>query len=260
MNIFLFKTRLGRFLLALIVPAAILFWWQAQSQLDAISALAFVPLDQIGATFVSELRDGQLFSNSIGTLTHALLGFILGSGAGIALGGAMATSRVVDRLVNPLFNALRQVPLLGWLTLLGLWLGDGDGPRLTLVSLAAFYPSVLNTYSGISQVEKRYHEVGHMFGFTRWQWFEFLLLPAAAPQILTGLSQSLALAWIATIGAELLLGSGAGLGSAMALGQAQQRMDIVLVAIIATAALGFTLNSLLLWARRSALRWQPAKS
>jgi sulfonate transport system permease protein len=201
---------------------------------------------------------GQLLDDGLTTLSRAVTGLLIGSVLGIALGVAMATSAIVDRLVGPLYHSIRQVPLLGWLPLIGLWMGNGDGAKLLIVSLAAFYPTVLNSYEGISHVERRYLEVGRIYGFTAAQRFRLILLPAALPLLLTGVTQALAFAWIAAIGTEILLGSGGGLGATMSLAQAQQRMDIILVAILATALLGFSLNHLFGRLRAHLLRWQGA--
>lgn len=247
-----------RTLLGFVLPALLAIYWYVWSSGPGATATSFAPVHDVLATLAEELRDGQLLRDSLATVTRALTGFALGSVAGVLLGVAMAVSRPVEAAVGPLFHALRQVPLLGWLPLIGLWLGTGDQAKMLMVSLAAFYPSVLNAFAGVSGVDKRYHEVAEVYGFDDEQRFFKLLLPAAAPTILTRLSQALAFAWIGTIGAELLLGTGSGLGATLSMGQIQQRMDIVLVAIAATGALGFTLNAVLLRIRRHLLRWQPA--
>lgn len=247
-----------RLLLGFVVPALLLSYWFVWSSSAGATSTTFAPLPQVIATFVEELSGGQLLRDSLATVGRALTGFTLGATAGVLLGVAMAVSRPLEVTVGPLFHALRQVPLLGWLPLIGLWLGTDNEAKLLMISLAAFYPSVLNAFSGVSGVDKRYHEVAQVLGFDAEQRFFKLLLPAAAPMILTGLSQALAFAWIGTIGAELLLGTGSGLGATLSMGQMQQRMDIVLVAVVATGTLGFLLNTLLLRLRRHLLRWQPA--
>ena len=251
-------TPVGRILLGLFVPVLILFWWQAQSAQGGARALAFVPLQEVGTTLVAQLAGGFLLDDALATLSRAVTGLLLGGLAGTALGVAMAMSRPLDRVVGPLYHAVRQVPLLGWLPLIGLWVGNGDEAKLLIVSLAAFYPTVLNSYEGVRTVERHYVEVADMFGFSAVQRFVHVLLPAAMPLILTGVAQALAFAWIATIGTEMLLGAHAGLGATMGVAQARQRMDLILVAILAAATLGFTLNHLFARLRRHLLRWQPA--
>ncbi|WP_447728235.1 ABC transporter permease [Sphingomonas koreensis] len=252
------NTPAARILLGLIVPVLILFWWQAQSAQGGGRALAFVPLQQVGATLVAQLSSGFLLGDALATLSRAVTGLLLGGLAGTVLGVAMAMSRPLDRVVGPLYHAVRQVPLLGWLPLIGLWVGNGDEAKLLIVGLAAFYPTVLNSYEGIRTVERRYAEVAQLFGFSAVQRFAHVLLPAALPLILTGVAQALAFAWIATIGTEMLFGADAGLGATMGVAQAQQRMDIILVAILAAASLGFTLHYSITTLRHHLLRWQPA--
>lgn len=251
------NTPAARILLGLIVPVLILFWWQAQSAQGGARALAFVPLQDVGATLAAQLASGFLLGDALATLSRAVTGLLLGGLAGTALGVAMAMSRPLDRVIGPLYHAVRQVPLLGWLPLIGLWVGNGDEAKLLIVGLAAFYPTVLNSYEGVRTVERRYVEVVDIFGFSAAQRFAHVLLPAALPLVLTGVTQALAFAWIATIGTEILFGASAGLGATMGVAQAQQRMDIILVAILAAATLGFALNHLFARLRRHLLRWQP---
>jgi sulfonate transport system permease protein len=248
----------ARALIGLIVPALFLLWWQLQATAGDVRSTAFAPLGSIGAAFVELTENGTLFSDMLATLSRSLTGLASGGSLGIATGVAMAIWRPLDRVLGPLLNAIRQVPLIGWLPLLGLWFGTGQGSELIVVSLSAFFPTMLNSYEGVAHVERRYLDVGRVYGFTAFQRFRLILLPAAMPLILTGLTQGLAFAWIASIATEILLGVGGGLGVTMQLAQTQQRMDVILVAIIATAILGFAINHLFLRLRRYLLRWQAA--
>jgi sulfonate transport system permease protein len=248
----------ARALIGLIVPALFLLWWQLQATAGDVRSTAFAPLGSIGAAFVELTENGTLFSDMLATLSRSLTGLAIGGSLGIATGVAMAIWRPLDRVLGPLLNAIRQVPLIGWLPLLGLWFGTGQGSELIVVSLSAFFPTMLNSYEGVAHVERRYLDVGRVYGFTAFQRFRLILLPAAMPLILTGLTQGLAFAWIASIATEILLGVGGGLGVTMQLAQTQQRMDVILVAIIATAILGFAINHLFLRLRRYLLRWQAA--
>jgi sulfonate transport system permease protein len=246
----------ARAAIGLIAPGLFLLWWQVQAQSGGALALAFAPLQSVGAAFVELAVQGSLFTDMASTLSRSLSGLAIGGTLGIALGVAMAIWRPLDRLLNPLLQAIRQVPLMGWLPLLGLWVGTGQGTELIVVSLSAFFPTLLNSFEGVANVERRFIEVGQIYGFTPWQRFRLILLPAAMPLILTGLTQGLAFAWIASIASEILLGVGGGLGVTMQLAQMQQRIDIILVAILVTAALGFTINRLFLRLRQHLLRWQ----
>lgn len=253
----LLARRWTRPVIGLAVPVLVLAWWQVQATGSRTNAIAFAPLQSIGVAALELVENGQLFGDMLATLSSSLTGLAIGGTFGIAVGVAMAISTPLDRALGPLLNAIRQVPLIGWLPLFGLWFGTGQGAELVVVSLSAFFPTMLNSYEGVAHVERRYLEVGHLYGFTPWQRFRLILLPAAMPLILTGLTQALAFAWITSIATEILLGTGGGLGVTMQQAQTQQRLDIILVAILATAVLGFAINQLFRAARSHLLRWQP---
>ncbi|CAN5154903.1 hypothetical protein BH10PSE13_BH10PSE13_02740 [soil metagenome] len=244
-----------RIALGLLAPAALLLWWQAQSGGHRVG---FAPPLAAAAAAIDMLRDGSLPTDALATLRRAFTGLLIGAPLGIAVGVAMGIWRPLDRLLGPLLHGLRQVPMIGWLPLLGLWFGIGEGTELIVVSMSAFFPAMLNSHAGVVQVEKRFEEVGRIYGFGLIQRIRLILLPAATPMILTGLTQAIAFAWIATIATEILTGAGSGLGVTMQLAQVQQRLDIMLVAVAVTAALGFAINQIVQRLRRLLLRWQPA--
>lgn len=257
MNIVLSR-RWARAAIGLVVPIVFLAWWQWQASAGDARSLAFAPLGSVGTAFVELAGSGTLFSDIEATLSRCLSGLVIGGSLGVATGIAMAIWRPLDRILGPLLHAIRQVPMVGWLPLIGLWFGSGQSSEMIVVSLAAFFPTMLNSYAGVAHVEARYLDVGEVYGFTPFQRFRLILLPAAMPLILTGLTQGLAFAWITAIATEILLGVGGGLGVTMQLAQTQQRLDIILVAIIATAIIGFAINHTLLRVRRKLLRWQAA--
>jgi sulfonate transport system permease protein len=246
-----------RIAVGLLAPVLLLAWWQLQATAGDARSLAFAPLGSVGAAFVEQVESGALVFDAVATLSRSLFGLIIGGGIGIALGVATGLSRPLDRLLGPLLHGVRQVPLMGWLPLLGLWIGAGEGSQLVIVCLSAFFPAMLNTHAGVANVETRLLEVGRIYGFTPLQRFRRILLPAAMPMILTGLTQALAFTWIAAIGTEILLGTGGGLGVTLQNAQMQQRMDLILVTILVTAVIGFAVNQLFLALRHHLLRWQP---
>ncbi|GLT00550.1 ABC transporter permease [Sphingobium jiangsuense] len=244
-----------RFAIGLAAPVLLLLWWQWQATAHIST---FAPPGAVGQAAAALIRDGTLLNDMLATLGRAFGGLFIGAPLGVATGVAMGIWRPLDRLLGPLLHGLRQVPMIGWLPLIGLWFGVGEGTELIVVSMSAFFPAMLNSHAGVAQVERRYEEVGRIYGFGTVQRIRFILLPAAMPLVLTGLTQSLAFAWIATIGTEILTGAGSGLGVTMQLAQTQQRLDIMLVTIAATALLGFVINHLFLRLRRRLLRWQPS--
>jgi len=252
------KTRLANILVAAIVPAILIALWEFQSRQSGGHAYAFAPLSTIADGFVAMLDDGSLLLHAGVSLKRALTALAIGGTLGILVGTALSTWRVLELTVGPLVNTLRQVPILGWLPLVALWFGNGDGSRLLLVSLAAFYPTALNTQRGLLLADRKLAELGTLYGFSRWQKLRLIAWPSALPLIFTGISQALAFSWIATVGVELLFSANAGLGTLMMAGQVSARTDIVIICIVCVGVMGFALNQGFGLIRSQALKWQPA--
>ncbi|KMS62219.1 ABC transporter permease [Sphingobium baderi] len=241
--------------IGLVVPALLILWWHWRTSAQIAT---FAPPAAVGRALAELLHSGDLLRDTLSTLKRAFAGLAIGAPLGVAAGVAMGIWRPVDRTLGPLLHALRQVPMIGWLPLMGLWFGVGEGTELIVISMSAFFPSMLNSHAGVAQVERRYLDVGSILRFNTAQRIRFILLPAAMPLVLTGITQALAFSWIATIGTELLTGAGSGLGVAMSQAQVQQRLDVMLVVIAVTAALGFLINQIFHRLRQSLLRWQPS--
>jgi sulfonate transport system permease protein len=239
-----------------VLPALFLGLWEYASHRDAAHAYAFVPLEQVWAALGERVADGDLLHNLEGSLARASLGLVIGVVSGIAVGALMALSRVALTLINPLYQAIRQVPLLGLTPLIGLWMGNGEQAKVFIITLAAFYPMVLNTYEGLHHVDSRYSEVGRVYGFGRWQLFRRVLLPASLPGVFSGLQQAVPLAWIAAIGGELLFNVGAGLGNLMMQAENGARMDVIIVCTASVTVLGVAMSYLASLLAARALRWR----
>ena len=129
-------------------------------------------------------------------------GLLLGGLVGVALGMAVGLSRWVEATVDPPMQMLRALPHLGLIPLFILWFGIGELPKVLLVALGVSFPLYLNTFSAIRQVDPKLFETAQVLGFSFWQRLRTIIVPSAAPQVLVGLRQSLAIAWLTLIVAE----------------------------------------------------------
>lgn len=237
------KQRLILIIKGALLPLALLGAWQWASGQGAAAAYIFVSLGDLAHSLRDLVLTGELWEHLRASLGRTLAGLLLlGGSAGIVTGALMAQSPLADRLIGPLFHSIRQVPLLGLIPLLGLWVGNGDGAKLLVIAIAAFYPTVLNTYAGMRQVEGRLREVGQVLTLTRWQTLRQILLPGAMPAIVTGVTHALAFAWLACLGGELLFAAGPGMGSLLLNGEVSGRMDVVLLAVLVIALLAQAMN------------------
>ncbi|KPC49608.1 ABC transporter permease [Amantichitinum ursilacus] len=239
----------------LAIPAALLLLWQWAAHHSTAYAYAFVPFEQVWRGAVQALESGGLLPNLGASLARTCAGLLIGSVLGLALGGVLAMSTLADKLAGTLFHALRQVPLLAWAPLIGLWFGNSEPARLLVISLAALYPVTLNTFEGLHQAESRHLELASLYQLTAWQQFWRVRLPAALPHVFTGLMHALTFAWISAVGAEMLFSAGPGIGSMMLTAETNQQMEIVLICVITISAMGTLMNHALTLAARRLLRW-----
>jgi len=243
----------------LVLPLALLTWWEFESHRDAAHTFTFVPLESIAASFFDTLRSGDLISNWWASVVRTLTGFLVGAGLGITLGALMIFSRWIDRLINPIYHAIRQVPLLGWIPLISLWFGNGEYSKLFVVALASFYPTVLNTYEGLRNIDEKYISVAQVLKLTRRQFLWHVTFPNALPGIYAGLMQATAFAWLSSIGSEFFFNPGPGLGTMMMNGQSNFHMEIVMVTVVVISLTGFAMNTLLFRLSRRSLRWRGTR-
>ncbi|CAI8697676.1 ABC transporter permease [Burkholderia pyrrocinia] len=164
-------------------------------------------------------------------------GFAAGAGLALVVGAAMGLSRRIDALLEPTFQALRAIPSLAWVPVLLLWLGIDEAPKITLIAIGAFFPVHLAVVAGIRDVDRKLVELGAVYRLGPVALFRRILLPAALPQIVTGLRTGLSLAWMFMVAAELIAAT-RGLGFLLSDGRETGRPDLVFGAILLLALLG----------------------
>jgi sulfonate transport system permease protein len=184
-------------------------------------------------------------------------GFGIGAALALILGAAMGLSRRLDALLEPCFQALRSIPSLAWVPVLLLWMGIDEAPKITLIAIGAFFPVHLSVVAGIRGVDRKLVELGAIYRLKPAALFTRILLPAALPQIFTGLRTGLSLAWMFMVAAELIAAT-RGLGYMLSDGRETGRPDLVFGAIILLAVLGKLSDGAMRWLENSVLSWRDA--
>ncbi|MBB2900928.1 sulfonate transport system permease protein [Kineococcus radiotolerans] len=227
----------SRWWLAAVLPLLLLvaWWWSTAAGVFDRSQLP-PPVDVLRAA--QQLwATGQLQTNIAISVQRVLIGFACGALTGLVLGGLTGSSRFLHGLLAPTLGALRAVPSLAWVPLLGLWIGLGETPKIVLVAIGAFFPVYTTVLSALTHLDPALVEVGRAYGRRGVGLFTEVLLPATAPALLSGLRLGLAQSWLFLVAAELL-SSSIGLGFQMTNGQNTGRTDQVLLAILLLALLG----------------------
>ncbi|GGD74940.1 ABC transporter permease [Caballeronia grimmiae] len=184
-------------------------------------------------------------------------GFGAGAGLALVVGAAMGLSRRIEALLEPTFQALRSIPSLAWVPLLLLWLGIDEAPKITLIAIGAFFPVHLAVVAGIRGVDRKFVELGAVYRLGSFALFRRILLPAALPQIVTGLRTGLSLAWMFMVAAELIAAT-RGLGFMLSDGRETGRPDLVFGAILLLALLGKLSDGAMRRIETRLLAWRDA--
>ena len=243
--------------LGLLVPMALLVAWQATAIYGWLPEQILPAPEVVLETAREGWNNGSLLSATSISLRRVAEGFAAGAVAGLLIGAAVGLSPAFRRLVQPLFLALSQVPVLGWVPILILLVGLDETLKIIIIGWAACLPVVLGTAQGIRDVPPGYLELGRALSFSRWSQLRTIVLPSAVPSVFTGLREGLANSWQTLVVVELLA-SYEGLGYLMAYGRQLFQLELVLVAMIVVGAVGLVLHLLLAGIEAHLQRWRPA--
>ncbi len=180
---------------------------------------------------------GRFFSDAAASLFRVVMGFALAVAVGIPLGILSGRVAICRHLMSTTINGLRAVPGISWLPLALVWFGIGMTTTVFLVALAAFFPIYINTAAGARQVNPLLCQAGAMLGVGRFRGIFAIILPAAMPQIISGLRLGLGIAWAYLVLGELT-GVPNGLGAVIMDARMLGRIDIIIVGIIIIAVMG----------------------
>ncbi|WP_228549601.1 ABC transporter permease, partial [Dietzia sp. SYD-A1] len=234
-------------------PVVLILIWQIAGATGLLPE-RILPAPQLIASSALELiASGELADALAVSGVRVAQGFVLGAVAGLVLGVIVGTSRVADALVDPPLQMLRALPHLGLIPLFILWFGIGETPKVLLIALGVVFPIYLNTASGLRQVDPRLQDMATVFGFSRRQRLTEVILPSIAPQVLVGVRQSLAIAWLTLIVAEQLNATN-GIGYLIMNARDYFRIDVIIVGLVVYALLGILTDAIVRVAEARALR------
>ena len=249
------KPRLER-LFGLFAPLTIvLLAWELFARLGGFPAFILPSPAQVGARFWQTLTAGNLLFHLQVTLTEVLLGLAIGSLLALALGYAIAKSRLFERLLAPFLVASQAVPIVAIAPLLVIWFGSGIFSKILICALIVFFPVLVNTVVGIRAVPRSLNELMRSLRASRWQIFRHLEIPSALPVFLGGLRIGATLSVIGAVVGEFV-GADKGLGFLINVGRGQYDTALVFVAVFTLVALALTLYGLVVLLEKHLLTWQ----
>lgn len=215
-------------------------------QLPALSAV----LERVWSDAVS----GDLLINTVLTLYRALVSFAICAVGGVLIGMAMSRNKVANWFFDPIISVGFPMPKIAFLPVVILWLGVYDVSKITIIVIDAIFPVIAATVIAIQNVEREFIWSARNMGATNREVLFQIVLPAAMPQIMTGLQVALPLTLIVAVVAEMLMG-GYGLGGAMMTASHFANSVGVFAGIVEIAVIGYILVKGMSMIRRRVLIW-----
>ena len=232
--------------------------WQF-SALYIMDTPTWPPVTRILAAWYDNIADGTLLRHLLATFWRQMLGYFLAVALGIGLGVAIGYYRILYNLLEPLIEIFRPIPGPAYLPVLVLFVGIGHEMKVVLIMVASLFPILLNTYGGVRSIDPVQIDPARTLGLTTWQTLREVVLPAASPQILTGMRISLAISLILAILSEMIV-SNDGLGYFTLLAERTFKVPDMYAGIFTLALFGYLLNRLFLIGESRLIRWHQESS
>lgn len=245
---------------ALVATVAVLVLWYVLTTATGFISPARFPSpaeawDAARQIVVDGYSSARWHEHVLRSVLLVTMGFAVASSIGVVLGLAMGASRKVEAFVNPIFLLLRPIPPLAWIPLAIVWLGLGDAAKIMVIFVSAFVPSVINSYTGVRQIDRPIFEASAMLAVNGWRYWREVLIPGAMPSIFTGLRLSLQASWTTLVAAELV-GAVAGLGTILNQGAQDIYPAMILVGMASVALCGWAMTQGLAWLERRVMPWR----
>jgi ABC-type nitrate/sulfonate/bicarbonate transport system permease component len=228
--------------------------WEAAGRGAWVHKVLLPPLSSVLATLYDIIVSGEIVRHLGISLWRAALGYAAAAAAGIALGIAMGYWRRVHEAFEIVIELARAVPPPAVIPLAMVFLGIGDALKVFVIFFACFFPILVNTIDGVRGAEPVLIRTARTFGATRLQTVWKVIIPAAAPTVITGLRVAIAIALILTVISEMI-GATSGIGYFILGSQRTLNITQMYAGILVLALTGYAINRAFLFADARAMAW-----
>jgi NitT/TauT family transport system permease protein len=243
---------LARHLPSIVLFVALLALWQLAATSFGIRPYILPSPTAVGRALVS----GEIpWATHAGTTALEIIGaFLLAGAAGVALGVAIAWSPLLATALMPFLVFVNTLPKVAVAPLFLLWLGYGIVPNMLIGALIGFFPVVINTAVGLSQVDPEMLDLGRVFNAPKWRVFAKIRIPNAYPYILSALKVTATAAVVGAIVGEFVA-SQRGLGYVIITTQGSLNTPVAFAALVWISAVGLAVYGAVVLAARWIAPW-----
>ncbi len=228
--------------------------WELITQAGLIHYYFLPPLSDVLIEGYELTVSGEMIQASLLTLKRAFLGLLIATVLGVPIGILIARNRFVGWFFDPIITIGYPVPIISLIPVFMLWFGIGDVSKIILVGVGTFWPIAINARNSARAVNQNLIWSARMMGTPKRNLVWKVVVPDAAPGVLTGIQIALPLSLIITFVFEMVAGGG-GLGHLEIQGVRSFTSTQTYATLIAIMLIGFVLDGTLRKIRRRLLRW-----
>ena len=200
----------------------------------------------------------ELLKDTVASLWRVGVGFLLAAFLSIPVGVLMGSFPSIRAMLEPLFGLMRYMPAPAFIPLLILYLGIGEGPKVTLIFIGVFFFNSLMVMDTVKFVPKALIEATYMLGGNRWEALTQVILPHVLPGILDACRINLAAAWQLVIVSELIAAT-EGLGRRISVAGRFLKTDEIFVGLIVIGVIGLAFDLLFQYLLQVTCKWASQK-
>jgi len=235
------------------------FWWIA-THLGWIRDLFLPTPERVLASFAEawkgDIQGGKpLFEHFWWSLVRVFAAFVAACLTAIPAGIAMGVSRIARGIFDPPIEFYRPLPPLAYLPLIVIWFGIDETAKIVLIFLACFAPLAMAARAGVRSVSIEQINAAYSMGASRWQVVWHVVIPAAMPEILTGMRIAIGFGWTTLVAAEMVAAT-AGLGQMVLNASNFLRTDVVIMGIIVIGVVAYLFDLLMRFVERWVVPWK----
>ncbi|MGH7772315.1 MAG: ABC transporter permease [Candidatus Binatia bacterium] len=232
--------------------------WELASRTHLLNPFYFPPFSQVVAKGIELFASGSIWDHMIFSLTNFSAGFAVAVVVGVLAGVPMGWYKGVSRTLDPLLSGIYATPLIALLPLIIMLFGLGAISKIIMTFLAAVFPVLINTMTGIANTDSNLIKMSRSFGASDSTIFLKVSIPGSLPYIVSGMRVALGRALVYIVVAEQY-GAAMGLGYLSSVAAQRFQIAAMFVPIVIIACLGAGLTELLKAVERRLDKWKPAK-
>ncbi len=241
------------------VIALLVLWWVATHN-GWIRDLFLPTPERIITSFAEawkgEIQGGRPLPEHFGwSLFRVFTAFALACVTAIPVGIAMGVSRIARGIFDPPVEFYRPLPPLAYLPLIVIWFGIEETAKIVLIYLACFAPLAMAARAGVKSVMIEQINAAYSLGASKWQVVCHVIIPAALPEIFTGMRIAIGFGWTTLVAAEMVAAQ-AGLGQMVLNASNFLRTDVVIMGIFVIGVVAYAFDLLMRRIERAVVPWK----